>query len=144
MIEDGVDTLQEDIAENVEIYVTATLDTSVGYAIAGVSKGKVFLLNRKELATDINLHNGQLVGGGVGWEQVALLRRVIFGARNGLVDSLNDLVTDESKCSTSVSNGSVVAQGNRLSVDRGASAGELLETLAIVNGRIVNVTSNGL
>ena len=63
----------------------------------------------------------------------------LYGAANGTVDRLADVVIDEGECGTSVSNSGVATALNNMAIDRCTRRLELPEALRVIHVRIVDV-----
>lgn len=133
----SVDALQKDIAQDVKRHVPAGLDAAVRHAVARVGEAQVFLLHGELLAADGEAHDGELVDGGVGRVEVALLGVVVLAARDGGVDGLAQVVVDEGEGRAGVGDGLVAGAGDRLAGDGGGGAVEHPEALGAVHGRVV-------
>lgn len=79
MVPDGVDALQEDIAENVEAIVATGLNTTVPPAVRSNCEDKVLFLDGKLLVSNSNAEVWKLISGDRRGDQVALLLLIIFG-----------------------------------------------------------------
>ena len=133
----GVDALQEDVAQDVKRHVATGLDAAIGHPVAGVGEPQILLLHDELLAADREAHDGELVGGGVGREDVALLGGVVFAARDRVVDRFAGVVVDEGEGRSRVGDGLVAGPGDCLTGDDGGGAVEHPEALRVVDGRVV-------
>ena len=52
LAKDGVDALQESIAEDIKGQATSALDTTINHTVAGVRESQVFFLNRELLVAN--------------------------------------------------------------------------------------------
>ena len=73
LIEDGIDTLQKGVAENVKVKISTRLDAAIGHAVASIHEREVFLLDCEQLVADSELDSRQLICGGGGREDPTLL-----------------------------------------------------------------------
>lgn len=133
----GVDALEEDVAEDVEGHAAAGLDAAVGHAVARVGEAEVLLLQGELFAADGEADDGELVEGGVGGVDVALLRGVVFAAGDRLVDRLAGLVVDEGEGRSGVGDGGVAGPGDGFAGHDGGGAVEHPEALGVVDGGVV-------
>ena len=88
LVKDSVDAHQESIAEDIKGQATSAPDTTINHTISSVRESQVFFLNRELLVANREGDDYQLIRGGVGREDVALLIAIILGAWNCLVDGL--------------------------------------------------------
>lgn len=119
LVPDGINALQERIAQDIKGIVTTRLDSTVPVPLRRDRKGQVLLLDRELLVAHGNTEVRQIIGFGGGGEQPALLLVVVLGTRNGLVQCLADLVGDEGESGAGVSNGGVVGEVDLLAGDSG-------------------------
>ena len=89
------------------------------------------------LPADGEAHDGELVHGGVGREDVALLRGIVLAAGDGAVDGLAGRVVDEGEGGARVGDGGVAGPGDRLAGHDGRGAVEHPEALRLVHGGVV-------
>ena len=89
------------------------------------------------LPADGEAHDGELVDGGVGRVEVALLGVIVLAAGDGVVDGLAQVVVDEGEGRARVGDGLVAGAGDRLAGDGGGGAVEHPEPLGLVHGRVV-------
>jgi hypothetical protein len=140
----GIDRLQENVTENIECHGAARLDTAVPVGVVGRRENQVLFLNDELLVTDGNADIRKLVDGGGHRDEVALVLLVVLGSRDGLVESLADLVRDESERRSRVGDGRVSALGDLLSVDCRAAGVNRPEPLRVVNWSPVDVLTDFL
>lgn len=133
----SVDTLQEDIAQDIKGHGSARLDTSVCHAVACVCESQILFLQGELVPTDCEAHDGELVDGGVGGVGVPLLRGVVFTAWDGGVDGFAGGVVDEGEGRSGVGDGGVVGTFDRLAGYDCGGAGEHPEALGVVDGGVV-------
>ena len=133
----GVDALQEGVTQDIKGHVSAGLDAPVRHPVAGVGEAQIFLLYSELLLADREAHGWELVGGGVGWEDVALLLGVIFPAWDSVVDGFASGIVDESESRSRIGDGLVAVAGDGLAGHDGRGAIEHPETLGVVHGRVV-------
>ena len=132
----GVDALQPGVAQDIKGHVSAGLDASVRHTVAGIREAQIFLLHRELLAADREAHDGEFVDGGVGWEDVSLLRRIVFAARNRGVDGFARAVVDKGEGCAGVGDGFVAGSFDGLAGYDGRGAVEHPEALGFINGGV--------
>ena len=89
------------------------------------------------MSTDREAHDGKLGDGGVGWEDVSLLFRVVFAAGDRLVDGFARRVVNESEGCSGVGDGGVAGTGDLLAGYDCGGAVERPEALRVVHGGVV-------
>ena len=94
-------------------------------------------MHRELLSADGEAHDGEFVDGGVGWEEVSLLGRIVFAAWDRIVDGFAGAVVDEGEGRAGVGNGFVAGSLNGLAGDDGRGAVEHPEALRFVDGGVV-------
>ena len=140
VIEDSVDSLQENITEDVEADASVSLDTSEASRASGSDWRVVDVLawNGEGLAA-----NGyvEVWWGGRAWEGVSTLRLVKAGTLNLAVVRLDSAGWEVEERSASVSNGGAEAAGSRVVATCGrATSSELPKTLRVVHWNICDGT----
>jgi hypothetical protein len=128
--------LQHSVTVDIHVHGPPTLNTSIHHAIPRICKTQVFFLEHHHCVSDGELDLGQVVSGGGGGEDVALVCVVVFRTRDGFVDGVDEGVVDEAECGTRVHDGSVVGTVDGLPVDGGGCGFDLPETLAVVDGGV--------
>ena len=89
------------------------------------------------LSADGEAHDGEFVDGGVGWEEVSLLRRIVFAAWDGVVDGFAGAVVDEGEGCAGVSDGFVAGSLDGLAGYDGGGAVKHPEALGTIDGGVV-------
>lgn len=89
------------------------------------------------LPADREAHDGEFVDGGVGREEVPLLRGIVFAARDGVVDGFAGAVVDEGEGRAGVGDGFVAGSFDGLAGYDGGAAVEHPEALGFVDGGVV-------
>ena len=130
----GVDALQPRIAQDVKGEFPSGLNPPIGHAVAGVGEAQILLLHGELVLADGEAHDGELVDGGVGWEDVPLLCGVVFAAGDGLVDGRAEIVVDEREGRSGVRNGLVAGSGDGFAGYDCGGAVEHPEALGVVHG----------
>lgn len=159
LVPDGVDALQEDVAQNVESIIATRLYTAVPVSFGSHGERKVLLLDRKLLVSDRNAEVGELISRDGGREEIALLLLIVFAsektsgnpetlvcdmivehspARDLLVQCFNDLIRHKGKGGTSVGDGLVARLCDLLTRNRGRCGVEHPEALGVIDVGVVN------
>ena len=89
------------------------------------------------LSADGEAHDGEFVDGGVGWEDISLLRRIVFAAWDGGVNGFAGAVVDEGESCAGVSDGFVAGSFDGLAGYDGRGAVEHPEALGFIDGGVV-------
>jgi len=132
-----IGVLEPNVAEDVEGVLSARLNASVRHAVTSIGEREIFLLDVNQRVTAWERNVGKLISTRVARERVTLLRVVVLGSRNGLVNGFNCRVVNQAERGSGVGNGSVAARAsNCLAVDGGSRAVEHPEALTVVNGRV--------
>jgi hypothetical protein len=134
LVEDGVDGLEEDVAEDGESQALVGLDASE--ALGAASGGEVDVAARDDegLAVDGDVEVGQL---GRAREDVAALVAVVRGAGDGRVVVVDDVVGEEHEGGAGVGDGGADGpQGARRGSDAVAAGGELPEAVGAIDGGV--------
>lgn len=131
LVEDGVDTLKEDVTEDRQTDAVVGLDATIASAAAGRSKVDVAARDDESLATDGDVEVGEV---GAAGEDVAALGAAVRRAGDLGVVGLDSGVGDEEEGGAGVSDGSAdAASGGGGGADAVAAGGELPEALAAVD-----------
>ena len=141
-IEDSVDALEEDVAEDVEGHGATRLDTTIDHVVACIGEGQSLLLDVEHVVTHGNRYLGELICGSAGREDVALLSRVVRGTWDGRIDSLAHRVTHKHQGGACVSNGGVAGLGAVCAVDAVRGRIESPEALGVVDWSILDLTAS--
>ena len=94
-------------------------------------------MHRELLSADGEAHDGEFVDGGVGWEEVSLLRRIVFAPWDRVVDGFAGAVVDEGEGCAGVSDGFVARSFDGLAGYDGGGAVEHPEALGTIDGGVV-------
>lgn len=135
----GIDALEEDVPQDVKGHVASALDAAVDEAALRGRKAQGLLLDRELLVADRERDRGQLVRRRRVREDVALLRGVVLGARDGGVDGLAGGVVDETERGARVGDGRVARASDAGAVDGGGGAVEHPEALRVVDRGVIDL-----
>jgi hypothetical protein len=134
LVEDGVNSLEENIAKDREAQTLVRLNASEALGTTSRSKVNVTARNDESLAVDSDVEVGQLGGAR---EDVAALVAVVRGAGDGRVVVVDDIIGEEHEGGAGVgdrrADGSQGASG---SSDAVAAGGELPEAVGAVDGGV--------
>lgn len=108
LVEDGVDGLEEDVAEDGELQAVVGLDAAEALGAAGGGEVDVAAGDDKGLAVDSDVEVGESGGAG---EDVAALVAVVGGARDARVVGVDDVVGEEHEGGAGVGDGGADGAG---------------------------------
>ena len=132
-----IGVLEPNVAEDVEGILSARLNASVRHAVTCIGEREILLLDVNQRVTARECNVRKFIGSRVARERVTLLRAVVLGSRNGLVNGFNRRVVNQAERGAGVGNGSVAARAsNCLAVNGGSRAVEQPEALTVVNSRV--------
>ena len=141
----GVDALEEGVAQDIKSQVSPALDTAVSHSIARVRKGQIRLVDVELLVADCKAHDWQLVGRGVGREEVTLLLAIELATWDGVVDFFTYGVIHKRERGACIGDGGVARASDGLASDGRGGGCELPEPLRVIDRCIVRcLTTQGV
>jgi hypothetical protein len=134
LIEDGVNSLEENVSKDREAQSLVRLDASKALGTTSRSKVNVAARDDERLAVDGDVEVGQLCGAR---EDVAALVAVVRRAADGRVVVVDNIVGEEHKSGAGVGDGGADGpQGAGRGSDAVAAGGELPEAAGAVDGGV--------
>ena len=152
---DNIDTLEEDISEDIKAHVATALDTAEGEAVTSVAKREVVNVQGVQLVTDGERDVGQL---GISRVFPTTLLLIVSGALNSIcvqeavissvasplsmvqltVDSLHGAILNEHEGCASIKDSGVSRALMCGAVDGIRRRGHLPETLRVIDGSVLH------
>ena len=138
-----VHSLQHSIAIDVHIHRPPTLNTPIHHPIPHIRKPQILFLERHHRVSDRKFDLRKVIRCSGSGEDVALVALVVFGAWDGFVDGVDEVVGDEAESGAGVHNRGVARSIDSLAVDGGGCGFDLPETLAVIDIGIVGLGRAG-
>lgn len=139
LIEDGVNSLQPCVTQDIELGVPPGLNSTVLHAVSDLCEAQVFLLDLELVISYRKGDSGQPAHRGTNREHPALILVIELRTWNRVVDLLAQIIADQGKCGTGICDGSIGTAVDDLAVDGGRGRGELPEAFCGVDTHVVGL-----